>query len=181
MIATAKLSLIVARAQNGVIGVSGRLPWRLKSDMAFFRQMTMGKPVIMGRKTWESLPQRPLKGRDNIVMTRDWTYDAPGARVYASFAAASNAARAIAARNSAEEAFVIGGEALYAMSLPMADRLYLTEVEAAPDGDAFFPAFDASEWNEVAAERFEASDGNEFAFTIRRLDRIHAAMRMPAK
>ena len=168
-----KLCLIAARASNGVIGAKGALPWRLKSDLAFFKKATLGCPVLMGRKTWESLPFRPLKGRENIVMTRDWTYNAEGARVYSSFSAAVNSAKAMAARTEADKVFVMGGEAIYRLALPMADRLYITDVEAAPQGDAYFPKLETKDWREAGTERFEAGDGNDFAFTIRQLDRIH--------
>ncbi|CUS56937.1 MULTISPECIES: dihydrofolate reductase [unclassified Hyphomonas] len=174
MSAHVKLCLIAARASNNVIGSGGDLPWRLKSDLAFFKKATLGCPIIMGRKTWESLPVRPLKGRENIVMTRDWAYNAEGARVYSSFAAATNSARAVAARTAADKVFVIGGEAIYKLALPIADRLYLTEVDAAPDGDAYFPELDANQWKETGAEQFEAGEGNDFAFSIRQLDRISA-------
>tara|TARA_R110000751_G_scaffold2632_4_gene14073 strand:+ start:11812 stop:12354 length:543 start_codon:yes stop_codon:yes gene_type:complete len=166
-----KLSLIVARGHNNVIGAAGQLPWRLKSDLMFFKKVTLGNPIIMGRKTWESLPKRPLPNRENIVMTRDWTYDAPGARVYSSFSPAVNAAKAIAARDGKNEVFAIGGEAIYKRALPLADRIYLTDVDAAPKGDAFFPVLPEHEWHETTAERFEVSEGNDHAFTIRILER----------
>ncbi|KCZ52978.1 dihydrofolate reductase [Hyphomonas pacifica] len=169
-----KLCLIAARARNGVIGSDGQLPWRLKSDLAFFKKITLGCPILMGRKTWESLPFKPLKGRENIVMTRDWAYAAEGARVYSSFPAAVNSARAVASRDGADKVFLIGGEAIYRLGLPLADRLYLTDVEAEPEGDAHFPQLDPDQWEETSAERFEAGDGNDFAFTIRQMDREHA-------
>lgn len=169
-----KLCLIVAQARNRVIGTSGRLPWRLKDDMAFFKATTMGAPIIMGRKTWESFPKRPLPGRENIVLTRDWDYDAAEARVYSSFPAAMNAARAIATREGKDEAFVIGGAEIYGLALPFADRIYLTEVEAEVEGDAHFPQLDMRHWlsDEVAAH--PAGEGNDHPFTIRRLDRASA-------
>lgn len=169
-----KLCLIVAQARNRVIGAGGTLPWRLKDDMAFFKATTMGAPVIMGRKTWESFPKRPLPGRENIVLTRDWDYDAAEARVYSSFPAAMNAARAIAAREGKDEAFVIGGAEIYAMALPFADRIYLTEVDAEVNGDTFFPELSARDWNSREIAAHGASEGNDHAFTIRQLDRIHA-------
>ncbi len=169
-----RLSLIVAQARNRVIGAAGQLPWRLKDDLAHFRRTTMGAPVIMGRRTWESLPKRPLPGRANIVISRDWNYDAAEARVYSSFMPALNAARAIALRAGQREVFVIGGAAIYALALPLADRIYLTEVDAAPEGDAFFPALEAAHWHETSATRFEAGEGNDHAFTVRVLDRVTA-------
>ncbi|MGE6697629.1 dihydrofolate reductase [Hyphomonas sp. NPDC076900] len=169
-----KLCLIVAQARNRVIGASGRLPWRLKDDMAFFKATTMGAPIIMGRKTWESFPKRPLPGRENIVLTRDWDYDAAEARVYSSFPAAMNAARAIAAREGRDEAFVIGGAEIYTLALPFADRIYLTEVETEVEGDALFPELDMRQWRQDELAAHPAGEGNDHAFRILRLDRASA-------
>jgi dihydrofolate reductase len=171
-----KLCLIVAQARNRVIGAEGRLPWRLKDDIAFFKRTTTGAPVIMGRKTWESLPMRPLPSRENIVLTRDWDYVAPGARVYSSFAAAVNAGRAIAAREGRDEVFVIGGAQIYTTALALADRIYLTEVDAAVAGDVRFPEIDGAQWSQGEPQSFPAGDGNDHAFTIRRLDRMPVAV-----
>lgn len=171
-----KLCLIVAQARNRVIGTGGELPWRLKDDMAFFKRTTTGAPVIMGRKTWESLPVRPLPGRENIVLTRDWDYDAPGARVYSSFPAAVNAGRAIAARDSRDEVFVIGGAEIYAAALTLADRIYLTEVDVEAEGDVFFPELDMRHWAQSETQVFAAGEGNDHAFTIRRLDRASVSV-----
>jgi dihydrofolate reductase len=168
------LALIVAQARNRVIGAGGRLPWRQAGDLAFFKRTTMGAPIVMGRKTWESLPRRPLPGRANIILSRNWEYAAEGARVYTSLAPALAAARAIAARAGMSEAFIIGGSALYEMALPFADRIYLTDVDAAPEGDAWFPEIDAGHWQASELERGSAGDGNDHAYTIRRLDRIAA-------
>lgn len=169
-----RLSLIVAQGRNRVIGAGGQLPWRLKGDLAHFKRTTLGAPVIMGRKTWESLPKRPLPGRPNIVISRDWNYDAAEARVYSSFVPALSAGRAMALRSGGKEVFVIGGAAIYALALPLADRIYLTEVDAAPDGDAFFPALDTAHWQETSSTRIEAGEGNDHAFTLRVLDRVAA-------
>ena len=171
---TIRLCLIVAQGRNRVIGASGQLPWRLSEDLAFFKRVTMGSPILMGRKTWESLPRRPLPGRENIVLSQDWNYDAPGARVYSSFAPALNAAKAMAARTGTGKVFVIGGEAIYALALPFADRIYLTDVDAAPDGDAFFPVLKPGDWSETGTETFAAGPGNDHAFTIRSLERERA-------
>ncbi|MFN4184996.1 MAG: dihydrofolate reductase [Hyphomonas sp.] len=169
-----KLCLIVAQARNRVIGAAGALPWRLKDDMAFFKATTMGAPVIMGRKTWESFPKRPLPGRENIVLTRDWDYDAAQARVYSSFPAAMNAGRAIASREGKDEVFVIGGAEIYALALPFADRIYLTEVDAEIEGDTFFPQLDMRLWHTGEVASHPAGEGNDHAFTIRRLDHTAA-------
>ncbi|MCA8902329.1 MAG: dihydrofolate reductase [Hyphomonas sp.] len=172
---TVKVCLIAARGRNNVIGREGDLPWRLKDDLAFFKKATLGSPIVMGRKTWESLPFRPLKGRENIVLTRDWTYAAPGARVYSSFAAAINTARAIARRQGADTVFVIGGATIYEAALPFADRIYMTEVDAAPEGDVSFPALEAGEWAASVMESHPAGGGNDHAFEIVQMDRAGAA------
>lgn len=165
------VSLVAARARNGVIGRGGALPWSLKDDLAFFKSLTSGAPVIMGRHTWESLPRRPLPGRDNIVMTRDWTYAAEGARVYSSLTPALQAARAIARRKGLPQVFVIGGAHVYEAALPVADRIYLTEVAGEPEGDVKMPMFDESAFDEVERQSFDQNERNEYAFTIRKLVR----------
>jgi len=164
--------LIVAKARNGVIGNGGQLPWRLSEDLSFFKEVTIGKPIIMGRKTWESLPVRPLPGRDNIVISRNWNYAAKGARVYSSLGVAINAARSIARRAEVDELFVIGGASIYERGLPICDRLYLTEVDAAPAGDVYFPNLVPSEWTEVWQRSYTADDRNDHDFTIRCLDSL---------
>ena len=167
-----KLSMIVARARNGIIGKNGGLPWKLSDDLALFKQTTNGKPIIMGRHTWESLPKKPLPGRQNIIITRNWEYAAEGARVYSNLNAAINSAKAIAARNGEQEVFIIGGESLYRRALPMTDILYISEVDAEVDGDVRFPEIDESQFREVATKQFEKSERNDHAFTLRVLERI---------
>ncbi|MEM6626302.1 MAG: dihydrofolate reductase [Pseudomonadota bacterium] len=167
-----KLSLIAAVARNGVIGADGDLPWRLKSDLQTFKAITSGKPVIMGRKTWESLPRRPLPGRPNLVVTRNSDISAQGAFCYPSPETAFAAALAIAARLGVGEACVIGGAALYAAALPRADILHLTDVDAAPSGDVRFPDFDKAGWREVTTISHVADAENDHAYTARTLQRI---------
>jgi dihydrofolate reductase len=162
----------VARARNGVIGRAGALPWRLKSDLAIFRAVTMGKPVIMGRKTWESLPKRPLVGRTNIVLSRDGSFEPKGALVCEDFSEAVQIGREQALEDGQDEVCVIGGASLFELALPKARRLYLTEVEAEVDGDVRLAPIDESRWREVRRERREASDVDEYAFTFRVLERI---------
>ncbi|MEL6857165.1 MAG: dihydrofolate reductase [Pseudomonadota bacterium] len=171
MNASVKLCLIVARARNGVIGRDNDLPWRLSDDLKHFKATTKGCPVIMGRKTWESLPRRPLPGRDNIVLSRDGQYAAPGARVFTSIDTAIETGKALAAVKGKSEIFITGGSAIYAAALPFADRLYITEVDAEIDGDATFPDFDEADFVETQKECVAANEKNEFDFTIRRLDR----------
>ncbi len=161
----------VARGANGVIGRDGALPWRLKSDMALFRKLTLGKPVIMGRKTWDSLPRKPLPGRANIVLSRDGTFAPAGALVCEEFSEAVQIGREQAAEDGAEEVCVIGGAALFELALPRARRIYLTEVEARPQGDVFFPTFDESDWREIRREVFQAGENDEFPFVFRILER----------
>ena len=165
------LCLIVARSRNGVIGKDGGLPWKLSDDLRLFKQTTLNKPVIMGRKTWESLPVKPLPKRQNIVLTKDWEYAAPGARVYSSFSAAVAAAKAMAARDEQDEVFIIGGESLYRKALSMADRLYITEVDVELEGDAYFPMSDEDAFIEAGSTAYPANGENEYSFTYRILER----------
>ena len=171
MVAHVTLSLIVARSRNGVIGRDGDLPWKLSDDLKLFQQATANKPVIMGRKTWESLPRKPLPNRHNIVLTRDWAYAAPGARVYSSFSAALAAAKAMAAKDGEDEVFVIGGESIYEKALSMADRLYITEVDVELDGDARFPLESEEDFVEAGSTAYPAGPDNEYGFTYRVLER----------
>lgn len=167
-----RLCLIVARAKNGVIGRDGDLPWRLRDDMAFFKKTTTGHPIIMGRKTWESFPKRPLPNRLNILLTRNSDYEAPGALVFSDIDAAIAVARARARQAGDTQVFVIGGAEIYRQSLSRADRLYLTEIDAEIEGDAVFPSIDEADWTEVSAETFAADERNNYKFTIRCLDRV---------
>ena len=157
-------SLVVARARNGVIGRDNHLPWRLPGDLAYFKRVTMGHPVIMGRRTWESIG-KPLPGRLNIVVTRNAGYRADGATVVTSLDEAWRAA------GNAEEACVIGGTSLFAESLPIADRIHLTEVEADVEGDTWFPPFDRGDWVEREVVRQPRDDRHEHPFRILVLER----------
>lgn len=165
------LAIVVARARNGVIGRDGDLPWRLRSDLQRFKQVTMGKPCIMGRRTWDSLPLKPLPGRLNLVLSRDASFQARGAVACETFVEALEIAREQAAEDGADEICVIGGTALFETALPRAGRLYVTEVEAEPDGDAVFPAFDEAAFVEVWRERHEPGEKDDHAFTFRVLER----------
>jgi dihydrofolate reductase len=165
------LSIVVARAANGVIGRDGDLPWRLKSDLALFKANTLGKPIIMGRKTWDSLPRKPLPGRMNLVLTRDGSFESEKAVVCESFMEAVQMAREQAQDDGVDEVCVIGGRALFEMALPKAKRLYITEVDATVDGDVTFPEFDEAAWTEVRRETHTAGDGDDHAFIFRVLER----------
>ena len=151
-------------SRNRVIGRDNRLPWRLPADLAYFKRVTMGHPVIMGRRTWESIG-RPLPGRQNIVVSRNRDYSAPGATVVGSLDAAWRAAGAV------EEACVIGGTSLFAEALPEADRIHLTEVEAEVEGDTYFPPFDRSQWVEREVARQARDERHEYPFRIVLLER----------
>jgi dihydrofolate reductase len=161
--------LIVAVAENGVIGAKGTIPWRVRADVQRLKSMTMGKPVVMGRKTFESLP-RPLAGRTNIVVTRDPNYRAAGAVVTSSFADAHAMALGDALRRSATEVAVLGGAEIYAQWMGLADRLEVTEVHARPEGDTRFPAIDPADWEEVARVRNSAGgdDSADFSYVTYR-------------
>lgn len=165
------IALVVAMGENRAIGLDGGLPWHLRSDMKFFRAVTMGKPVVMGRFTFESLP-RVLDGRLNIVMTRNGNVTAPGVVVVRDLAAALEEARRWAAKEGADEIAVIGGEAVFAEVLPQADRIYLTEVHAAPEADTWFPELDPDAWREVSREAFEAGPKDDHDFSIVILERV---------
>ncbi|MEM8615816.1 MAG: dihydrofolate reductase [Pseudomonadota bacterium] len=171
MTASIKLSLIVARARNGVIGQDGDLPWRLADDLAFFKSVTVGHPIIMGRRTWESLPRKPLPGRDNIIVSRDWTYKAAGARVFTAMAPAIEAGRALARAAGKLESFIIGGASIYQATVDRADLLYITEVDAEVEGDVVFPDFDEDQFEEIMTRPHKADANNDYDFTLRVLKR----------
>ncbi len=153
------ITLIAAVARNGVIGSNNALPWHLPEDMKHFRQLTTGNVVIMGRKTWESLPERfrPLPDRLNVVVTRNADYAAAGATVVH---ALDQAIKVGVGRT----AFIIGGAELYAHAFQKAERLELTEIDADIDGDAYFPAFDRAQWREVGRQRGISAEGLRYAF-----------------
>jgi dihydrofolate reductase len=150
------LTLIVARARNGVIGRDNAMPWKIPGEQAYFKRVTMGHPIVMGRKTWESIG-RPLPGRRSIVVTRDASFTANGAEVTHSLDAA------LAAAGDVPEVYVIGGAELYRAALPGADRLLITEIDHDFDGDTFFPAVDRTRWREAAREHHAPQADRPFA------------------
>lgn len=152
-----RVSVIAALARNRVIGIENRLPWRLPEDLAHFKALTLGHPVLMGRKTFESLG-RPLPGRSNIVITRNRDYRPDGCLVADSIPAA------LALCRDSDEVFFIGGAELYAQAIPRADRLYLTEVDIDAQGDAWFPEFDRSTFREIARESHTGTKGDPLRF-----------------
>jgi len=162
----------VARSRNGVIGRDGGLPWRLSSDLKLFKRLTLGKPVIMGRRTWGSLPRKPLPGRLNLVLSRDIHFEPEGAVVCETFSEAVQIGREQAAEDGVEEVCVIGGVALFELALPRARRLYLSEVDAEVEGDVFMPPFDEAGWREVSREVHAPGEGDDCGFTFRVLERV---------
>ena len=162
------ITIVVAASINNVIGVQGQLPWRLSADLKRFKALTMGKPIVMGRRTWESIG-RALPGRQNIVVTRQTDFRALGCDVVASTEAAIDAA------GSAAEVMIIGGEEIYRQFLPLADRIYLTRVKVELQGDAEFPPLDESKWIVAAEEDHDADESNEYAFSYLLLTRNSAA------
>lgn len=160
-----KISLIVAMADNRVIGNNNGLPWHLPADLQHFKAITMGKPIVMGRKTRESIG-RPLPGRTNIVVTRDRSYQAEGCVVVHSID------EAFAAAADAEEIMIIGGAEFYRQVLPRTGTIYLTQVHGSFEGDAFFPLLDAAEWEEIAREDHEPDERNPHAYSFVQLQRI---------
>ncbi len=166
-----KLALIVAKSQNNVIGINNNLPWHLSEDLKYFKRVTMGKPIIMGRKTFESIG-RPLPGRTNIVVTHNESYQAEGIKIVHSLKAALELCDAITLIDGSDEAMVIGGAELYKQALPLADYLYLTEVHAEVKGDAFFPEFNRDEWQEIGRENFTAIEPNPYNYSFLVLEKM---------
>ncbi len=160
-----KLSLAWAMAQNRVIGRNNNLPWYLPEDLKYFKRITMGKPIIMGRKTFESIG-KALPGRTNIVVTRNPDYSAEGVRVVSSLDEARSLSECIVEIDGMIEAVVIGGAEIYRLAMPFADRLYLTEIHAEVDGDTYFPEFDRSSWQEVARLDFDAEGANPYDYSF---------------
>lgn len=165
------IAMIVAVTTNGVIGRDNQLPWRLPNDLKYFKKTTMGKPVIMGRKTFESIG-KPLPGRCNIVVTTDRQYAAAGCKIAHSVDEALAVARGVAEADGVDELMVIGGEGLYRAAFAQATRLYLTEVHTELEGDAFFPDYDVTQWQERSRERYPAEGDNPYAYSFTLLERI---------
>lgn len=156
---TPRIYLVAAVARNGVIGAKGKLPWHLPEDLRHFKKLTLGHPLIMGRRTWDSLPHA-LPGRENIVVTRSANRDIPGASV------ANSVAAAIALCTGEPIAFVIGGAGIFAETLPLADGLVLTEIERDYEGDVVFPEWDRGAWRETQRERHTSAEGVPFSFVL---------------
>lgn len=164
------IALVVARGENGAIGVGGDLPWRLSTDLKQFRKVTLGKPVIMGRRTFMSLP-RALDGRVNIVLTRNAAFVAPGAVMAYNLEEALDVARKEAAKAGVGEIMVIGGDDVFRAVMPMARRIYLTEVHASPQADTWFKDFNLKAWRELSRERHEPGPKDQYPFSFVVLER----------
>jgi len=165
-----KKSIIVAMAENRVIGVNNKLPWYLPNDLKYFKQITMGKPILMGRKTYESIG-KPLPGRSNIVITRNASWSAEGVKVVHSLEQAFELAESIVEIDGQDEILVIGGDQIYRASLPLVDRMYLTLVHSNVNGDAWFPEVNWDEWREVGREDFHADGSNPYDYSFAVFDK----------
>ena len=161
-----KISIIVAMDKKGVIGRNNALPWHLSDDLKNFKKLTMGKPIIMGRKTHDSIG-KPLPGRKNIIITRNKNYTAQGCQVYHTLD------EALSLCADEEEVIIIGGRDIYELALPHAHRIYLTEVHADVEGDVYFPDIDRVEWDEIERIPFEADDKNDYPFSCLILEKRH--------
>lgn len=164
-----KIAMIAAVAENNAIGINNKLPWHLPGDLRYFKAATMGKPIVMGRKTFESL-RKPLPGRTNIVMTRDASWTHEGVKVVSNLDEAIAMAESVAMIDGVTELMIIGGEQIYRQALPQADRLYLTRVGQSFEGDAFFPELENEQWREAAREDHETEDGLKYSYLV--LDRV---------
>ncbi len=160
-----KIAMIAAVAENNAIGINNKLPWYLPGDLRYFKATTMGKPIVMGRKTFESLG-RPLPGRPNIVLTRDPEWNHEGVRVVRDLDEAIRLGESLALIDGVTELMIIGGEQIYLQALPRADRLYLTRVAHSFEGDAFFPELTDGEWLEEAREDHETDDGMKYSYLM---------------
>ncbi|MFO1089191.1 MAG: dihydrofolate reductase [Hyphomicrobiales bacterium] len=168
-----KITFVVAVAENGVIGKDGRLPWHVSSDLKLFKRLTTGKPVIMGRRTWEGLHVQPLPNRDNIVVTRNASFAAAGATVVGSLDAALALGKRLAAEKGADEVAIIGGGEIFAEALrrDLVNRIYLTRIALSPEGDTHMPPLPDMVWREVAREPFPRGERDDAPFTLVTLDR----------
>lgn len=165
------VALVAAVAENGVIGRDGQLPWRIPSDLKTFRRLTMGKPIIMGRRTYQSLG-KPLDGRDNIVVTGDPQFGAAGIYVVRGIEEALSLGRTLAKARGVAEVMVVGGAQIYRAAMPHVERLYLTEVHAEPEGDTILPSIVAAEWREASREPLPRDPRDQFGCTLRIFERV---------
>ncbi|MDD2863182.1 MAG: dihydrofolate reductase [Methylococcales bacterium] len=160
-----KISLIVAMSKNRVIGRDNKMPWHLSADLKRFRAITMNSPILMGRKTFESIG-KPLDGRTNLILSKNANYQQQGCLVFQSLESALNEAK-----KYGEEVFIIGGATLYEIALPLAKRLYLTDIQAEFEGDTFFPKFDVTDWDEIACEQIDNDEKVDFSYRFLTLEK----------
>ena len=160
-----KISLIVAMSKNRVIGRDNKMPWHLSADLKRFRAITMNSPILMGRKTFESIG-KPLDGRTNLILSKNVNYQPQGCLVFQSLESALNEAE-----KYGEELFIIGGATLYEIALPLAKRLYLTDIQAEFEGDTFFPEFDMNDWDEIACEQIDNDEKVDFSYRFLTLEK----------
>ena len=160
------ISIVAALGENRVIGRDGGLPWHIPGDLKLFKKTTMGKPIIMGRKTWESLGQ-PLPGRPHVIITRDKSYKAADAYVAHNLEQALSVAKGLAVALKEEEVMIVGGEEIYRLAMAKADRLYLTEIALSPNGDTFFPDFDVDQWREISRTEYPSNGAASYSLVIR--------------
>jgi len=173
---TIAIAMIAAVAENGVIGNGNAMPWRLPADFAFFKRTTLGKPLIMGRKTFESIG-KPLPGRTNIVVTRQAGYQPDGVLVMSDLAAALDHARTIAAADGVDEIMIGGGAEIYGQAMGLADRLYITHVALSPEGDTFFPRIDATAWRIVDQPAVKPGEKDSASFAVKVYERVNLSQR----
>ncbi len=165
------LVIVVAVADNGVIGVKGGLPWNISADLKRVKELTVGKPLLMGRKTYDSIG-RPLPGRKTIVLTSDLDFSVPGVSVFRQFIDALNCASQLAVEMQTDQIIAFGGASIYGDALPYAEKIYKTEVHCSPFGDTYFPKYSESDWLETERLFYPASDANELSYSFVRLDRL---------
>jgi dihydrofolate reductase len=171
-----EIVLVAAIAENGVIGRAGGLPWRIKSEMQRFRAMTWGKPVVVGRKTYQSFAKRPLPGRTNVIVSRSGDFAAPGAIVAATLATALEVARGDALRRAGAAIMVLGGADIYVQAMPLADRLEITHIRSQPAGDTMFPTIDPAVWREAARTVHAPEVGEDAGYDAVTYERIRPAL-----
>ena len=165
-----RFSLIVAKSRNGVIGKDGAMPWHLSSDLKFFKRTTLGKPVLMGRVTWEGLPF-PLPGRPNLVLSRDKNYKATGAEVHNDLREMIGRGYELAGASGGGEVILMGGAKLYALALKYVTRMYITEVDVMCEGDAHFPAIMAADWTQISETPYPKGPKDDYPFTVKVFER----------
>ncbi len=163
-----KINIIAARSENNVIGFKGRIPWKVPSDLQYFKDITLGHYIIMGRKTFDSINKKPLPERTNIVISKNLKYEIPEGVILTS---SLEKALKIAEIAGEKNVFIVGGQQIYNLAIPLADKIYITEIDCKINGDTFFPEFDGKEWQEIGSDSHSSDEKNEYNFTFRILKR----------